>query len=99
MLVIVYLTHSSLVAAAKVLVPDGDDPLNGEVEIAVPEWYLLPAMHGPQLRVASKDAPFRFVEPKELADSLLRPAFKVPKSTGNQFPKAGILQLHQLFAL
>ena len=58
------------------VVPDGDDPLNREVEVAVPEWYLLPAMHGPQLRVASKDAPFRFVTPAELADSLLRPAFK-----------------------
>ncbi|DBB16187.1 TPA: hypothetical protein ACH3X3_014518 [Trebouxia sp. C0006] len=61
---------------AKVVVPHGDDPLNREVEVAVPEWYLLPAMHGPQLRVASKDAPFRFVTPAELADSLLRPAFK-----------------------
>ena len=61
---------------AKVVVPDGDDPLNREVEVAVPEWYLLPAMHGPQLRVASKDAPFRFVTPAELADALLRPAFK-----------------------
>jgi len=68
--------HSSLLVAAKVVVPDGDDPLNREVEVAVPEWYLLPAMHGPQLRVASKDAPFRFVTPAELADSLLRPAFK-----------------------
>jgi hypothetical protein len=68
--------HSSLLVAAKVVVPDGDDPLNREVEVAVPEWYLLPAMHGTQLRVASKDAPFRFVTPAELADSLLRPAFK-----------------------
>jgi len=65
-----------LLLAAKVVVPHGDDPLNREVEVAVPEWYLLPAMHGPQLRVASKDAPFRFVTPAELADSLLRPAFK-----------------------
>lgn len=72
------MTHSrgSLLPAAKVVVPDGDDPLNREVEVAVPEWYLLPAMHGPQLRVASKDAPFRFVTPAELADALLRPAFK-----------------------
>ena len=65
--------------AASVVVPDGDDPLNREVEVAVPEWYLLPAMHGPQLRHASKDAPFRFIEPNQLADSLLRPAFKEMK--------------------
>ena len=71
--------HIILLPAATVVVPDGDDPLNREVEVAVPEWYLLPAMHGPQLRVASKDAPFRFVTPAELADALLRPAFKEMK--------------------
>ena len=65
-----------MLLAARVVVPDGDDPLNREIEVAVPEWYLLPAMHGPQLRLASKDAPFRFVTPAELADALLRPAFK-----------------------
>ena len=58
------------------VVPDGDDPLDREVEVAVPEWHLLPAMHGPQLRHASKDAPFRFIEPNQLADALLRPACK-----------------------
>ena len=62
--------------AANVIVPDGDAPLNREVEVTVPEWYLLPAMHGPQLRHASKDAPSRFIEPKQLAEALLRPAFK-----------------------
>ncbi|KAL0029267.1 hypothetical protein WJX79_006205 [Trebouxia sp. C0005] len=68
-----YLRMSKLVS---VVVPDGDDPLDREVEVAVPEWHLLPAMHGPQLRHASKDAPFRFIEPNQLADALLRPACK-----------------------
>ncbi|DBA76108.1 TPA: hypothetical protein ACH3X1_009851 [Trebouxia sp. C0004] len=43
-------------------------------------------MHGPQLRLASKDAPFRFVTPAELADALLRPAFK---EMGINLPKLG----------
>ena len=57
-------------------VPDGSDPLNGEFELQVPEWHLLPAMHGPVLRHGARDGPFKFVSPKQLGHGLLTSGFK-----------------------
>ena len=60
------------------------------------EWYLLPAVHGPQLRHASKDAPSKFIEPKQLGELLLGPAFndmKIKAGHQDHGPQAGLYQV------
>jgi len=64
------------VAAVPVEVPDGNDPLNKRDIVLVTEWYHLPAMHGPTLRHAAVDSPFRFVTPDQLGAGLITRAFK-----------------------